>query len=285
MTEIEIKAHVADPVATEKILRGFATLKKETTKSDVYWSRGNVERGADDGSWALDRRAVNAAKSLGASFAVAIAAAVCAMAGCGKTVILGVCLGGFAIVAILSWALGRGRDDGERKSARKKNPRATIRAGMRDDAARPIKVRIRAEGGSVVVTYKRKEIQGEIEVNDEREFAIDDRAAFEALISDMGLTPYISKEKSTKTFAYRASDGTDVSIELSLVAGLGWFAELEILADGPDEGRIAAARRTLRSTLALMGIPDSSIETRYYTDMLREAGEAGESGRSHFPSE
>ena len=274
MTEIEIKAHVAEPARTESIIRGFATLTKETTKSDVYWARGNV-----DGTWALDRRSVIAAKSLAASFAVALVAATCAIAGYGKTVILGVCLGGFALVAILSWALGRGREGGARKNARDSGKTGdSIATG---DATRPIKVRIRDESGSVVVTYKRKELRDEIEVNDEREFAIDDRASFEALIADLGFKPYITKEKRTKTFSYRASDGTDVSIELSLVAGLGWFAELEILADGPDDEFTAAAQRTLRSTLALMGIPESAIETRYYTDMLREAAKLD---RSHFPN-
>lgn len=276
MTEIEIKAHVADPAATEAIVRGFATLQKVTTKSDVYWARGlgGTQSDAvpsDGGTWALDVRAVNAAKSIGASFAVAIAAAVCAIAGCGKSVILGVCLGGFAIVAVLSWALNR-------KSTGTAKGMASARG---EGAASPITVRIRDENGAIAVTYKRKEMRGDVEVNDEREFSIDARASFEALIADLGFKPYISKEKSTKTFAYRAPDGTEVGIELSLVAGLGWFAELEILADEPSERQTDAARRTLRSTLALMGIPEVAIETRYYTEMLREAESLG---RSHAPS-
>jgi adenylate cyclase class 2 len=127
---------------------------------------------------------------------------------------------------------------------------------------------VRAEAGETVVTYKRKELQGDIEVNDEREFSIGNRAAFESLITDLGFKPFITKEKQTKTFSYAAEGVTSVGIELSLVTGLGWFVELEILADDPDEAETARARAVLRETLAKCGIDPSAIESRYYTDML-----------------
>lgn len=193
MTEIEIKAHVTDPVATEKTIRSFASFAGETIKSDVYWRRSSDT----------------------------------AMPG-----------------------------------------HAGSHDAQTEEVTRPVKVRIRDENGAVVVTYKRKELQNDIEINDEREFSIDDRAAFEALITDLGFTPYISKEKKTKTFALRTTDKIAVTIELSLVAELGWFVELEILADNPDENETTRARTTLRETLAKCGVPESAIESRYYTDML-----------------
>ena len=221
MTEIEIKAHVADPDAAEKNIRAFAGFSGRVFKSDAYWKKNG--------------------------------GATAASAGAGEA----------------------GDDIAE-----------TAAAGRADGQAAPppVKVRIREEReveggredgkGTTIVTYKRKELQGDIEVNDEREFTIDDRGAFETLIGDLGFVPYIRKDKDTKSFSYRAADGFDVTIELSLVAGLGAFVELEILADNPSPEETSRAQTVLRETLKLCGIPDSAIERRYYTDMLAEAASA-----------
>ena len=257
MTEIEIKAHVTDPVATEKTIRGFASFVGETVKSDVYWRRSS-ETSMHAHAGSHDAQTIIAAIASIMTFAFAISAAVSVIAGADKRIAIGICLGGFAFTSILSWALKRAID----------RRRAAGGSIAHEGPTRPVKVRIRDENGAVVVTYKRKELQNDIEINDEREFSIDDRAAFEALITDLGFTPYISKEKKTKTFAWRAPDKTAVTIELSLVAELGWFVELEILADNPDENETARARTTLRETLTKCGVPESAIESRYYTDML-----------------
>ncbi len=182
-----MKAHVADPSETEKLIRAFASFRSETVKKDCYWTAGG---------------------------------------------------------------------------------------GM--EHTKQLKVRIREESavddsaGQTVVTYKRKEFAGNVEVNDEKEFTVDNRADFEALLGDLGFAPAISKEKQTKTFDWTAVDGTAVGIELSVVGALGWFIEIEILADSPDSAKIAHARDLVRSTLTRCGIPESAIETRFYTDMLAE---------------
>ncbi len=177
MTEIEIKARVADPVATEAAIRAFARFERETVKLDEYW-------------------------------------------------------------------------------------------GLEGPADSFTKVRIREEDGVSTVTYKRKETRGDIEVNDEREFTVSDRSALECLLEDLGFAVYVKKEKRTKTFSCRAGNGTPVAIELSLVARLGWFVELEILAENPDEEYVARAESALRETLARCGVPESAIERRFYTEML-----------------
>lgn len=183
MTEIEIKARVADPAKTENAIRAFASFERETIKRDEYWGLDGPE----------------------------------------------------------------GRE----------GPTGSF-----------MKVRVRDEDGVSTVTYKRKETRGDIEVNDEREFSVSDRSALECLLADIGFAIYIKKEKATKSFRCRAGDGTPVTIELSLIAGLGWFVELEILADEPNEGTIARAEAALRETLAKCGIPESAIERRFYTEML-----------------
>lgn len=142
-------------------------------------------------------------------------------------------------------------------------------------STQPVKVRVRDENGALIVTYKRKELRAETEVNDEREFTIDDRDAFEAFIADAGFSPASFKEKRTKRWTWEFADATEVGIELSLVERLGWFVELEVLAEGPDEGDIARIRGILLETLARCGIGEGSIETRYYTEMLDSLDRAG----------
>jgi adenylate cyclase class 2 len=212
MTEIELKAHVANPEDTEKKIRTFAAFKGETEKFDAYW---------------------------------------------------------------------------------------TNNAGKNGQAAQnPVKVRIREESGLIVVTYKKKERQGAIEVNDEREFTIDNREAFETLITDLGFSRDSLKHKKTKSFDYVAHDGADsthsvagahgahgahdensagntpVTIELSLVDPLGWFVEIEILKDNPDSETIERSRKILGETLKLCGIGEDAIEMRYYTEMIAAANRA-----------
>jgi len=185
MTEIELKAHVSDPAATEKKICAFATFTKETEKFDAYWKNANT-----------------------------------------------------------------------------------------------VKVRIREEEGVTVVTYKKKELRGDIEVNDEKEFTIDDREAFETLITDLGFSRDSIKHKKTKSFDYVAHDGagnangTPVTIELSRVDPLGWFVEIEILKDNPDSETIERSRKTLSETLKLCGIGEDAIEKRYYTEMIALSDDA-----------
>ena len=194
MTEIELKAHVEDPAATEKKIKAFATFSGETEKFDAYWTN-------------------NA-------------------------------------------------------------------GGNQQTTQNPVKVRIREEEGATVVTYKKKERRGSIEVNDEKEFTIDNREAFETLITDLGFSRDSLKHKKTKSFDFIAHDGADgagtthVTVELSLVEPLGTFVEIEILKDDPDLETIERSRKILKETLKRCGISEGAIEMRYYTEMIAEANRA-----------
>lgn len=148
-----------------------------------------------------------------------------------------------------------------------------------------LKVRIRDEDGALTVTYKRKEVRGTLEVNDEREFRIDCREAFECLLADAGFQPTDKKEKSTRRWSLARRDAAspeekaEIGIELSHVAGLGWFLELEALADAPSDAEIERTRVMLLDLLGRCGIDESKLEGRHYTEMLREA-EGGEASRT-----
>ncbi|MDR1352112.1 MAG: class IV adenylate cyclase [Treponema sp.] len=134
-------------------------------------------------------------------------------------------------------------------------------------------VRIRKERGkdaggkafnAVTVTYKSKEMREGLEVNDEREFSVSDAEPFEELLRRLGLKPAISKRKSGFSWDY---DG--ITAELAEVAGLGWFAELEVLSDNSDPETVGIARRRLLGLLSRLGIGEGRIEARYYTEMLQ----------------
>jgi adenylate cyclase class 2 len=116
----------------------------------------------------------------------------------------------------------------------------------------------------VTVTYKSKEKREGLEVNREEEFSVSDAGPFEGLLGRLGLKPAASKRKSGFSWDYEG-----ITAELAEVAGLGWFAELEILSDNAGPETVAAARRRLLGLLAKLGIGEDRIETRYYTEMLQ----------------
>jgi adenylate cyclase class 2 len=118
-----------------------------------------------------------------------------------------------------------------------------------------------------LVTYKVKEVREGLEINDEREFAVSGPAAFEELLRRLGLERGAEKHKQG-----RAWDCRGITAELSLVRGLGWFVELEIIADNDRKGTLDEARTRLLSLLAELGVPAARIESRYYTEMLSPAG-------------
>jgi adenylate cyclase class 2 len=128
--------------------------------------------------------------------------------------------------------------------------------------------KVRAPGGvvrkTITVTYKVKEVRGSIEVNQEREFRVHGKAAFEELLSRMGLTRGYVKKKSGFAWNYQG-----ITAELTQVESLGWFAELEILADDDAETTVQSARRGLMDLLGRIGIGEDRIETRYYSEMLQ----------------
>jgi adenylate cyclase class 2 len=124
------------------------------------------------------------------------------------------------------------------------------------------------------VTYKIRELRAGIEINDEREFEVSGGAVFEDLLRRLGLTPGIRKNK--RGWAWRltvpgfaAGPDTETRAELSDVRDLGWFLELEILTPEGDEKTIAHCRERLFFFLEKLEIPRKQIETRPYTEMLK----------------
>jgi adenylate cyclase class 2 len=123
---------------------------------------------------------------------------------------------------------------------------------------------------SALVAYKIKEVRDGLEVNHEREFTVSDAGAFASFLAFLGLEPGIGKQKQGWSWNHEG-----VTLELSHVASLGWFAELEILLEDsgpPPPETIAAARSRLLSLLKRLGIGEDKIEGRHYTELLQHGG-------------
>ena len=121
-----------------------------------------------------------------------------------------------------------------------------------------------------IITYKKKTVQEQTEVNDECEFTVSDRTSFEFLLQELNFAVDIEKTKKTVSFSYLYSKNFTVTIELSEVPPLGYFIELEIVSDKTEASVITKAKKALFSTLKLCDIPETDIETRFYTDMIKE---------------
>ncbi|MDR3336979.1 MAG: class IV adenylate cyclase [Treponema sp.] len=117
---------------------------------------------------------------------------------------------------------------------------------------------------SIVVTYKTKEVREGIEVNQEDEFEVSPGEPFEGLLKRMGLKPSFTKRKQGASWNFEG-----ITAELTEVAGLGWFAELEILAEDEKKETVENARKRLLGLLEEIGIGEDKIESRYYTEMLK----------------
>jgi len=145
----------------------------------------------------------------------------------------------------------------------------------------PSGVRVRRESGidadgaaheSVLATYKTKEISVGVEVNHECEFTVSDAGLFEELLGRLGLSRAVRKEKEgwAWTISPQTAGQAPILAELSLVAGLGWFLEIEIMAADDGEQTVKESRGRLFTLLEKLEIPVEWIESRPYTAMLKE---------------
>ncbi|MCL1992493.1 MAG: CYTH domain-containing protein [Spirochaetes bacterium] len=124
------------------------------------------------------------------------------------------------------------------------------------------------ESEAIFVTQKHKHIKAGIEVNKELEFSVSSGEVFEDFLRQIGMEPFLEKEKLG--WAWRVPEPAAAAIlaELLQVKPLGWFIELEILAQREED--VAGSRAHLLAFLAELGIPPEKIEARTYSQMLGE---------------
>jgi adenylate cyclase, class 2 len=134
------------------------------------------------------------------------------------------------------------------------------------------------EKKAVYVTYKTKEIRDSIEINNEKEFEVRSSQnctvrVFIDFLKMMGLKPGYSKQKKGWAFSKEG-----INAELLEVEKLGWFLEMEIVVNDNDieafknnDATIDEKRKLLMDFLSELGIEKDAIESRYYSEMLKEA--------------
>ncbi len=127
------------------------------------------------------------------------------------------------------------------------------------------------EEHATTVTYKRKELRVDTEINEEHEFTVSDAGAFEIFIRAAGFVPSAEKHKSAEIWKCG-----NALIEIVHVAQLGDFIEIEILTENAGEKTAEQCRRELLQILEAAGVPETDIETRYYTEMLAEKQRTGQ---------
>ncbi|MDP2816602.1 MAG: class IV adenylate cyclase [Rectinemataceae bacterium] len=128
------------------------------------------------------------------------------------------------------------------------------------------KFRIREEDGIHTVTYKEKTVSGGMEVNQETEFHVSSSEDFIILMEQAGCSPLYQKHKTSEK--YRVGR---CLTEMVLIEGLGQFIEIEILSENNRPETIVHARNELFAVLDACGIARSSIESRFYSDLLAHA--------------
>ncbi len=146
----------------------------------------------------------------------------------------------------------------------------------RDFAMTNEALRLRTEGGSNKLTYKGPKLGGPAKTREEVEIGYEPgaeaRAGMGRLFEALGFRPVAVVRKSRRPFrlSYR---GRAVEVGLDRAEGLGDFAEVEALADGPDD--LAAAQEAVIALAAELGLSQDQVEPRSYLRMVLQRGGAG----------
>ncbi|MBQ0038976.1 MAG: class IV adenylate cyclase [Treponema sp.] len=121
-----------------------------------------------------------------------------------------------------------------------------------------------------LVTYKKKENMKSAdgistEVNQEMETAIEDPQPVMTFLEDSGYVVSLKKHKEVRDWVFE-----DATLELCNVPPLGWFLEIEILAQDNSPDTISKAQKKLRELLIRSGLTEKDIEEKYYSQLLKE---------------
>jgi adenylate cyclase class 2 len=134
----------------------------------------------------------------------------------------------------------------------------------RDFAETDEALRVRTVGETSVVTYKGAVVGETAKSREEVETGIEDAERFARILTRLGFRPTLVVEKTRRSFAVDWA-GRQVTACLDLVAGLGLFCELELMA---EEGSREAAERTVWSLAERLSL--SVMERKSYLEMLLE---------------
>jgi len=130
--------------------------------------------------------------------------------------------------------------------------------------------RIRSDGDSYVINFKRwlrKYWTKEIVIKEEFEFETKHPKKFLALMSDLGFRQWLKKYKISEGYTYNKNP--KVNIEINKVRHLGYFMEIEYIAEHSERER---AVKTVKKILWELGINSDEVNNTGYTQMLWNKG-------------
>lgn len=124
--------------------------------------------------------------------------------------------------------------------------------------------RLRREAGKTVVTFKQKIRANGVEVNDETEFEVSDAHGFFKFADRYGFEPFVVKRKKSRVYQIERA-----SVEFNEIEHLGHFIEIEIMVE--QELEVPVARTELARLFNRLGLDASSLEPRFYIDLIQQA--------------
>ncbi|MEM4271773.1 MAG: class IV adenylate cyclase [Candidatus Pacearchaeota archaeon] len=123
-------------------------------------------------------------------------------------------------------------------------------------------LRIRKMDGYYVINFKQSlGYKKGVHAKKEVEFKVSDISNFLRLIEDFGFKKWLTKEKESEI--YKISK--NFQIELNKVKGLGWFVEVEYLA---NPGELKSARKKVNEVMAKLGFKRKDAIKAGYTKQL-----------------
>lgn len=141
----------------------------------------------------------------------------------------------------------------------------------RDFRATNEALRLRREGTANKITYKGPKLGGPTKTREEIELPYaGGEASLDAmrrLFDRLGFRAVATVRKVRVPFQL-GFEGRPVEVGLDNVDRLGHFAEVEAIAEGPDD--LAAAQATVQSLAARLGLTPDAVEVRSYLRMLLE---------------
>ena len=124
--------------------------------------------------------------------------------------------------------------------------------------------RLRQMDGHAIVTFKKRQVNGGVEMNDETEFEVDDSHHFFKFVDYLGFEPFVVKHKRSRVYRLGRA-----SVELNEVEHLGHFVEIEILCD--DSATVLIARTEVARLMNRLGLTADDLEPRMYIELIQAA--------------
>ncbi len=122
-------------------------------------------------------------------------------------------------------------------------------------------LRIRKKNKFGILNLKSKRVEKGIEVNQEIELPLISASKFHNFLKTINVPLTAKKEK--KSEVYKKGN---IQIELNLVKKLGYFLEIEIIANTRKD--IPNAKKALLRAFSQLGFTPDKFEKKYYLEML-----------------